>query len=67
VTGLGLLFQGSMLFIGLIIFFLLQPFLTNDSFVLSSVVVVFVLGLICFIPLALFVRGVISSRSSSLV
>ena len=65
VTGLGLLFQGSMLFIGLIIFFLLQPFLTNDPFVLSSVVVVFVLGLICFIPFALFVRGVVSGRSSS--
>ena len=65
VTGLGLLFQGSMLFIGLIIFFLLQPFLTNDPFVLSSVVGVFVLGLICFIPFALFVRGVMSGRSSS--
>jgi len=65
VTGLGLLFQASMLFIGLIIFLLLQPFLTAAPFVLADVVVIFVLGLICFIPFALFVRGVVSDRSSS--
>ena len=58
VTGLGLLFQASMLFIGLIIFLLLQPFLTTAPFVLVDVVVIFVMGLICFVPFALFVRGV---------
>ena len=57
VTGLGLLFQGSMLFIGLIIFLLLQPILTSAPFALVDVVVIFVMGLICFIPFALFVRG----------
>ena len=65
VTGLGLLFQASMLFIGLIIFLLLQPFLTTAPFVLVDVVVIFAMGLICFIPFALFVRGVVSSRNSS--
>ena len=65
VTGLGLLFQASMLFIGLIIFLLLQPFLTTAPFVLVDVVVIFIMGLICFIPFALFVRGVVSNRNSS--
>ena len=65
VIGLGLLFQASMLFIGLIIFLLLRPFLTAAPFVLVDVVVISVLGLICFIPFALFVRGVLSGRSSS--
>jgi len=65
VIGLGLLFQASMLFIGLIIFLLLQPFLTTAPFVLADVVVIFTMGLICFIPFALFVRGVVSNRNSS--
>jgi hypothetical protein len=63
VAGLGLLFQVSMLFIGLIIFLLLQPYLTAAPFVLVDVVVIFVMGLICFIPFALFVRGVASHSS----
>jgi hypothetical protein len=65
VTGLGLLFQASMLFIGLIIFLLLQPFLSTAPFVLFDVVVIFTMGLVCFIPFALFVRGVASNRNSS--
>ncbi len=65
VTGLGLLFNASMLFIGLIIFLLLQPFLTAAPFVLGDVVVIFVMGLICFIPFLLFVRGVVTEHGSS--
>jgi hypothetical protein len=61
VTGTGLLFQGSMLFIGLLIFLLLQPVLTGAAFGLADVVVVFVTGLVCFVPFALFVRGVVRS------
>jgi hypothetical protein len=57
--GLGLLFQASMLFIGLIVFLLLQPLLTAASFDPVGVVAVFLMGLICFIPFALFLRGVI--------
>ena len=65
VSGLGLLFQASMLFIGLIIFLFLQPFLTSARFVLTDVVVIFVMGMICFIPFALHLRGVVSKRDSS--
>ncbi|NOR88915.1 MAG: hypothetical protein GQ524_01555 [Anaerolineales bacterium] len=65
VAGLGLLFQASMLFIGLIIVLLLQPFLTAAPFSLVDVVVIFAMGLICFIPFALFIRGVVSKRNSS--
>ena len=65
VAGLGLLFQASMLFIGLIIVLLLQPFLTAALFSLVDVVVVFAMGLICFIPFALFIRGVVSSNNPS--
>ena len=62
VAGLGLLFQGSMLFVALIIFLLLQPLLTSAPFAVFDVIVVFVMGLICFIPFGLFVRGVSSSE-----
>jgi len=64
VVGLGLLFQASMLFIALIIFLLLRPLLTAAPFALADVVVVLIMGLICFIPFALFVRGVVSKRGS---
>ena len=61
VTGLGLLFQGSMLFVALVIFLLLQPLLTNAPFAIVDVIVVSVMGLICFIPFGLFVRGAVSN------
>jgi hypothetical protein len=64
VTGLGLLFHTSMSFVGLVIFLLLQPFMTAAPFVLTDVVVILVMGLICFVPFALFVRGVVSLRRS---
>lgn len=61
VTGLGLLFQGSMLFIALIVFLLLQPLLTAASFAVVDVIVIFLMGLICFIPFVLFLRGVVAN------
>jgi hypothetical protein len=64
VAGLGLLFQASMLFIGLIIVLLVQPFVTAAPLALLDIVVVAILGLICFVPLALFVRGVVSGDRS---
>jgi hypothetical protein len=63
-AGLGLLFQASMLFVGLVIFLLLQPLLTAAPFVLTDVVVVLIMGMICFVPFALFARGVVSGRGS---
>jgi hypothetical protein len=62
VCGLGLLFQSSMLFIGLIFIMILQPFMTAAPFVFIDVLVIFVMGMVCFIPLALFMRGTASKR-----
>ena len=65
VTGLGLLFQISMLFVGLIIVLLMHPLMTDTPFAPVDVLVVFILGLIGFVPFALFVRGVVSSGRSA--
>jgi hypothetical protein len=61
VGGLGLLFQASMLFVGLILFMLLQPLLTTASFAAIDVLIVSAMGLICFVPFGLFIRGVVRS------
>ena len=65
VAGLGLLFQANMLFIGLIVFLLLQPILTTAPFAIIDIIVVFVMGFVCFVPFGLFIRGVIGSHPSS--
>lgn len=57
--GLGLLFSGSMLFIALIIFLLLGPVLTDVPFALADVIVVALMGMVCFVPFTLYLRGVI--------
>jgi len=62
IVGLGLLFNASMLFIGLIVFLLIQPLITNAPFALVDVVVILGMGSICFIPTVLFMRGVIKNR-----
>jgi hypothetical protein len=62
VAGAGLLFQFNMLFIGLLTFFILQPFVAGIPFPMEDFVVVFGMGLICFIPFALFIRGVTSKE-----
>ena len=59
VSGLGLLFQQSMLFIGLIAVFILQPFLIDIPFAGVDAIVVFIMGLVCFLPFVLFARGVV--------
>ena len=64
VSGLGLLFQASMLFIGLIIYMLIQPSLTGVSTSVNDVIVVLIMGMICFIPFGLFVRGIVRSFNS---
>ena len=58
----GLLFQASMLFVALLVFFLLQPLLTHAPFAPVDFIVVLAMGLICFIPFGLFIRGVARSR-----
>lgn len=64
VSGLGLLFSAIILFVGLIVYLLLQPVITNMPFVASDVIVIIVMGLVCCIPFVLFVRGVVSSKKS---
>lgn len=64
VTGLGWLFQGSMLFVALIIFLLLQPLLTGTPYATTDVIVIAVMGLVCFIPFGMFVRGAIKTHSA---
>lgn len=61
VTGVGLLFSISMLFVGLIAILLLQPFVTGDPLLIIDILVVLAMSLICFVPFGLFFRGVIKS------
>ena len=65
VAGMGLLFQASMLFVGLIVFLLLQPLISMEPFEPVDVVVVAIMGLVCFIPFALFARGVLANEHVS--
>jgi hypothetical protein len=59
VAGLGLLFSGSLLFISLIMYLLLAPLLTGAPFAPADVMVVLSLGMVCFIPFFLYLRGVL--------
>ncbi len=61
-TGAGLLFQASMLFIGLLVFFILQPSLANVPFPAEDFVMIAIMSLICIVPFGLFVRGVSAKR-----
>ncbi|MEW6030631.1 MAG: hypothetical protein ACOYZ8_11700 [Chloroflexota bacterium] len=61
-AGAGLLFQASMLFIALLVFFILQPFLTGAEFPATDFAVIFGMGLVFFIPFGLFVRGILSAE-----
>jgi hypothetical protein len=61
-ASLALLFQGSMLFLGLIIVLALQPIFTEASFPLADILVVAAMGLICFVPLFSFLRAATSAE-----
>jgi hypothetical protein len=61
VAGAGLFLLGCMMFVGPI-FALVFPALYNGSPVdVMAIVLMLVVGLICFIPFALFVRGIVKS------
>jgi len=64
VIGLGLLFQQSMLFVGLIAILVLQPFIIDVPFAIIDLIVVFIMGLVCFIPFFLYARGVYSKGNN---
>ncbi len=58
----GLLFQASMLFVGLLGFFVLQPLLAGTQFRGADFAVILVMGLVCFIPFGLYVKAVIQGE-----
>jgi hypothetical protein len=60
VIGPGLLFQASMLFVSLLIFLIFQPILTAAPFPAQDFAVIFGMGLVCFIPFGLFLRGIVN-------
>ena len=64
VSGLGLLFTASTLFIGLLIYLILQPFLSDVYFAWVDFLVVLVMSLICFVPFGFYVRAVRLSTSN---
>jgi hypothetical protein len=55
-----LLFAASTLILGAMLILLLQPVLTNAPFALDGVIILAGMGLVCFIPTGLFLRGVVS-------
>jgi hypothetical protein len=55
--GLGLLFLVNMLFIGLILYLLLQPLLSSTPLALQDLIILIVMTLISLVPLSLFLRG----------
>lgn len=60
VVGPGLLFQGSMLFVALIVFLLIQPVLTTATLALADVSVVAAMGLVLFVPFVATMRGLVA-------
>lgn len=58
-SGLGLLFSASLLFVGLLVYFLLQPLLSGAPFAAVDFAVVALMGLVCFVPFGLYLRGVL--------
>ena len=65
VVGAGLIFQASMMFVGLLIYFVLQSIVADIPFPLTDFIVIFFMGWVCFIPFGLYVRGIIT-RSKQL-
>lgn len=62
--GAGLLLQASLLFIGLLAFFVLQPFVAGVPFPLVDFIVILVMGLVVFVPFGLFARGVVRASQA---
>ena len=62
VAGAGLLLMCSVLFIGVIPAMVFQALAADTSIDMIGILVVFLTGMICFIPFALFLRGVAKTR-----
>lgn len=60
-SGLGLLYQASLLFVALLVFFLLKPVISGEPFPAIDFFVVLAMGMVCFVPFYRFARGVLRS------
>jgi hypothetical protein len=65
VAGAGLLLLGSLLFLGVILTLAFPAFYSAAPVDGTAIVFILVMGLICFVPLALYVRGIAKSRRNS--
>jgi hypothetical protein len=63
VIGTGLLLVSSMLFIGIIPIMIYQAISTSSSVDVVGIILVLIIGMVCFIPLGLFLKGTISKDS----
>jgi hypothetical protein len=63
-SGLGLLFAAGTLFIGLLIYFFLEPFLLDAYFAWVDFLVVLLMSLICFVPFGLYAQAIRKSISN---
>jgi hypothetical protein len=63
-TGLGLLVAASSLFLGLVLFFFFAPLVSSRPFDWVEVITVLGMGLICFIPTAIYCRGCLGREMS---
>jgi hypothetical protein len=64
-AGLGWLFQASLLFIGLIVFLIIEPLFAANPIPWMDILVVTLMGLMVFFPTWLFWRGAISAGLES--
>ena len=65
VAGAGLLLVGSMLFVGIIFVMAFPALYTASPVDVTGILFVLVMGLICFVPFALFARGIVKSGHSA--
>lgn len=57
-AGVGLLFLGSMLFVGVVVYLVCEAVITASALDVVSVILMAVMGLVCIVPFGMFVRGV---------
>ena len=61
--GLGMLYAGVLLFVGVILLVIVRPLMSSLPFLVEDLVVLSSMALVCFVPFGLFVRGVIKKEN----
>lgn len=67
VLGSAVLFQAGLLFIGLLLFFVLQPRFSGEPFAAGDFLVIAAMSLVVLVPLAVFIRGIIAAQTRNRV